>query len=135
MRQNESLQTAAQINAIRTNHMNKGIDKTQKNSRCRLCEDRYETINHIIRKKQQISTESVWVGNAIHLELCKKFRFDHTIRWYMHNPESILKNETHKLLWDFKIQTDHLILAKRPDHTIINKKRENLQDSGLSCPG
>ena len=39
----------------------------------------------------------------------------------MHNPESVLENDTHKLLWDFDIQTDHLI--------IINKKGE----LALSC--
>ena len=27
----------------------------------------------------------------------------------------------HKLLWDFDIQTDHLISARRPDFIIINK--------------
>ena len=27
----------------------------------------------------------------------------------MHKPESALENETHKILWDFEIQTDHLI--------------------------
>ena len=30
----------------------------------------------------------------------------------------------HKLLWDFEIQTDHLISARRPDLIIINKKKE-----------
>ena len=30
---------------------------------------------------------------------------------------------THKLLWDFNIQTDNLISARRPDLIIINKKR------------
>ena len=30
----------------------------------------------------------------------------------------------HKLLWDFNIQTDHLILARRPDLIIINKKKK-----------
>ena len=25
-------------------------------------------------------------------ELCKKFKFDHTNKWYMHNTESILEN-------------------------------------------
>ena len=30
-------------------------------------------------------------------------------------------NDTHKLLWDFDIQKDHLILARRPDLIIINK--------------
>ena len=33
----------------------------------------------------------------------------------MNNPESVLENETHKILWDFEIQTDHLISARRPD--------------------
>ena len=33
----------------------------------------------------------------------------------MHNPEPVLENETHKLLKDFDIQTDHLISARRPD--------------------
>ncbi len=41
----------------------------------------------------------------------------------MHNPESVPENETHKLLWDFDIQTDHLISARRPDLIIINKKK------------
>ena len=38
-------------------------------------------------------------------------------------PSIILENETHKLLWSFDIQTDHLISARRPDLIIINKKR------------
>ena len=42
----------------------------------------------------------------------------------MHNPESILGNETHEVLSDFDIQTDHLISARRPDLLIVNKKRE-----------
>ena len=47
----------------------------------------------------------------------------------MHNPASVLENDTHKLLWDFDIHTDHLISAKRPDLVIINnnnnkKKKE-----------
>ena len=42
----------------------------------------------------------------------------------MHNQESVLENETHKLLWDFDIQTDHLISARRPDLIIINKRKK-----------
>ena len=42
----------------------------------------------------------------------------------MHNPVSVLENDTHKLLWDYDIQTDHLILAKRPDLIITNKKKK-----------
>ena len=53
----------------------------------------------------------------IHWEMCKKFKFD---KWYMHNPAAVLK----KLLWNFDIQTDHLILARRPDLIVINNKKK-----------
>ena len=42
----------------------------------------------------------------------------------MHNPEFVLENETHKILWDFEVQTDHKISARQPDRVIVNKKRE-----------
>ena len=47
-RETEFLRIAAQDNAIRTNHIKAKIDKTQQNSKCRLCGDRDEMINHII---------------------------------------------------------------------------------------
>ena len=40
----------------------------------------------------------------------------------MSNPESVLENEMHKLFWDFGIQTDHLMSARRLD-LIRGKKR------------
>ena len=68
--------------------------------------------------------------------MCKKFKFDHANKWYMHNPAPLLENDTQKLLWDFDIHTDHLISARRPDFIIINKKKkENLQNCRLCCPG
>ena len=41
----------------------------------------------------------------------------------MHNPAPVLENDSHKLLWDFSIQTDHLIPARRPDIIRINKRK------------
>ena len=38
----------------------------------------------------------------------------------MHNPAPVLENNTQKLLWDFDIQTDHLISTRRPELIIIN---------------
>ena len=73
--------------------------------------------------------------------MSKKFKFDLTNKWYMPNPASVLENDTHKLLWDFDIQTYHLISARRPDLITINynnnnnNKKENLQNCGLCCPG
>ncbi len=40
----------------------------------------------------------------------------------MHSSAAFLEYDTHKLLWDFDIHTDHLISAWRPDVIIIKKK-------------
>ena len=40
----------------------------------------------------------------------------------MHNPAAVLENDTHKLLWDFDIHTDHL--TRRSDRLIIKKKKK-----------
>ena len=135
----EYFQIPVHNNANRTNHIKARIDKTQQNSRCRLCGDRDETINHIISEcskfaQKDYKTRHDWAIKVIHWELCRKFQFDHTNKWYMHNPESVLENETHNLFWDFNIQTDHLISARRQDLIII-KKKENLQNCGLCRPG
>ena len=41
----------------------------------------------------------------------------------MQSPALVLENDTHKLLWDFDVQTDHLISARRPNLIIINTKK------------
>ena len=51
----ESILIDAQKNAIRTNHIKARIDKTQQNSRCRLCGDRDEKINYIIREYSKLT--------------------------------------------------------------------------------
>ena len=70
-RETESLLIAAQNNTIRTNYIKARIDKTQKNSKCRLCGNRDETINHIISEwsklaQKEYKTRHDWVGKVIH---------------------------------------------------------------------
>ena len=140
MREREFLLMAGQNCVIRTNRIQARIDKTQQNSKCRLWGDRDETINHIVSECSKLALKEnkarhTLVGRVIHWEMRKKFKFDHANKWYMHNPVPVLENDAHKLLWDFDIQTDHLISARRPDLIIINKKKEeNLQNSWLRCP-
>ena len=125
-RESESLLIAAQNNTIRSNHFNARIDKTQQNSRCRLWCDKDETINHIIREYSKLAQKKYksgndWVGKVIHRELWKKLRFYHTNKCYMHNPASVLENDTYKL---FDIQTDQQV--EWTDLIIINNKKREL---------
>ena len=43
----------------------------------------------------------------------------------MHKQESTLETETHEILRDFEIKIIHLILARRQDLVIVNKKKKS----------
>ena len=129
-KETESLLMIAQNSTIRNTHIKARIDKTQQNRKCRLYGDRDETINHIISECSKLAQKEYkarhdWVGKVIHWEMYKKYRFDHANKWYMHNSAPVLENDTHKLLWDFDIQTDHLISARRPGLIVINNNNNN----------
>ena len=88
---------------MRNNHIKARIDKTKQNKKCRICVDRNETIDHIIRDDGKLAqteykTRHNLVGKVIHWEMYKKFKFDNTNKGYMHNPAAVLVNDTHKLL-------------------------------------
>ena len=55
-----------------------------------------------------------------------KFKFDHTNKWYMHNPAPVLENDAHKLILDFDVYTDHLISTRRPN--LIRKRTCKIVD-------
>ena len=121
-RKNESLLIAAQNNALRTYYVKTKIDKTKQNSKCCLCGDRDGATNHIISEcstleQKEYKTRHDWVGKVIHWELCKKFKFDHMNKWYMHNPESPLENEieTFPEFWDTN---------GAPEQVIANTKKK-----------
>ena len=65
-----------------------------------------------------------WVEKVIHWELCKKVNFERTTKWYMHKTKFVKENETHKLLWDFEMQTGQLTSASNDDIKKIRKSAE-----------
>ena len=59
----------------------------------------------------------------MHLKSYKRLKVDHTDKWYMPKPESLLENEIYIIFWDFEIKIDHLISTRKPYIVLINKKR------------
>ena len=124
---------------MKTYYVKAKIDKTQQNSKCRLCVNRDKTINQIISECSKLAQKEYknrhnWVGKVIHKEFSQKFKIDQMNKWYMHNLESILKNETHKVPRDFEIQTDYLILVRWSDLVIVNKKTRTCQIVDFAIP-
>ena len=49
-------------------------------------------------KTKTYKTSYEWVGTVTHWKLCKRLKFDNTTKLYLHKLESVLENDTHKIL-------------------------------------
>ena len=136
-RETEALQIAAQHSAIKSNYVKVKINYMQQNRKCTLCRERDEMINYLVSKSSKLSQKEYksrhdWAVKVIYWELCKRLIFDHITKWYMHKLESVQANETYETLgfWDI-----NLILSRKPDLLLINKKKKkkNFSFSGFFC--
>ena len=64
----------------------------------------------------------------------RKCNFEAEDKWYEDEPESVLENEDYKILWDFSIQTDHVIEARRPDLVVVDKKERSCKIIDFAVP-
>ena len=71
----------------------------------------------------------------LHWKLARKCNFEAGDKCYEHEPESVLENEDYKILWDFSIQTDHVIEARRPDLAVVDKKEKSCKIIDFAVPG
>ena len=51
----------------------------------------------------------------------------------MDKPESVSESEMHRIRWDFEMQTDHIILARRLDRMWYYEEKNNLQSREFFC--
>ena len=66
--------------------------------------------------------------------VCGKCGFSRVDKWFENQPETVIENNDYKLLWDYNIQTDHKISARRPDLVIINKKEQTCHVIDIAVP-
>ena len=75
------------------------------------------------------------LGKIVHRNLTRKCDFETGDKWYEHEPESVLENEDYKILWDFSIQTDHVIEARRRNLILFDKKERICKITDFTVPG
>ena len=74
------------------------------------------------------------LGKIVHWKLARKCNFEAGDKWYEQEPESVLENEDY-ILWDFSIQTDHVIKDRRPDLVVVDKKERSCKIIDFAIPG
>ncbi|XP_067951365.1 uncharacterized protein [Watersipora subatra] len=126
--------------ALRTNYRKAKIDKPTNDLKCRLCKQKDEKVSHIVSECSKIAQTEYKEGHdkvasAVHWSICKKHELPHTEKLYDHRAEAVLENEKVKLLWDFNVQTDKVIEARRPDLILINKETKQCQVIEIAISG
>ena len=138
-REAESLIVAAQNQSIRTNLVKAKIDKSQKDTLCKLCKKADESIDHVSGcsklAQKEYRRRHGDLGEIVHWKLARKCNFEAGDKWYEHDTESVLENEDYKILWDFSIQTDHVIEARRPDLVVVERRRRTCKIIDATVPG
>ncbi|XP_068707395.1 uncharacterized protein [Montipora foliosa] len=138
-KETEGLLTAAQYQALRTNSIKNRIDKEDVSPMCRLCGEREETVSHIVAECKKLAQREykMWrhdkVGQVIHWKFCQKFNIPCKDKWYVHDPEGVIENDQVKVLWDFRIQTDHQIEHNRPDVVVLDKIERSCYVIDIAC--
>ena len=55
--------------------------------------------------------------------------------WHEQKPKRVLESENIKILWDFTVQCDRKIEARRPDIVFIDKKEREVIIIDVPIPG
>ena len=116
----EALICAAQEQALRTNYIKHRVDHTAESDRCRIFDDKGETVWHITSQctplaQREYKRRHDNVARIVHWAICGKYDIQRDDKWYDHKPEGVIENERAKILWDFMIQCDHQIEHRKPD--------------------
>ena len=81
---------AAQDQALRKRYIERAIDGTNISHKCRKCNEKDETINHITSEcpalAQNQHKRHDAVARAVHWNLCNKYQFPCSNKWYEHQP-------------------------------------------------
>ncbi|XP_068759880.1 uncharacterized protein [Montipora capricornis] len=137
-RHTEGLIIAAQTQSIKTNAIKATIEKSQEDSRCRLCKKTYETVNHLLSECPKLAQPEYKrlhdnVAKGIHWDICKQLGMECGDKWYDHNPEPVTENE--EILWDLTIQTDNRLPHDRPNIVVMDKAKKECHIIDIACPG
>ena len=71
----------------------------------------------------------------IHWQLCGKCGLERANNWYEQKPEGVVESENFKILWDFTIQCDRRVEARRPDIVFVDKKQREVVIIDVAIPG
>ena len=131
----DSLLVAAQDQAINTRNYQKVTCGQQVESKCRMCSQHEEAVDHIISGYKVLLAKTEYISrhnNAaayLHWSICKDHDIEITDKWYQHEPETVMHNKDNDITvtWDMPVNPDRTITARRPNIVVkdsVNSTRK-----------
>lgn len=141
MFETEGFINAIQGQVIPTRNRRKFILKEDLPSdKCRLCQTTTESIQHLTAGCTYFAPRDYLnrhnqVAGVIHQELCVQMGLlTAKVPYYKYQPQTVLENESWKILWDLIITTDRTVSHNRPDILVFDKKQRKAQVIDIQIP-
>ena len=104
-----------------------------------MCKKKAETVEHVVSGCEKMAQKEYKrrhdkLATMVHWQLCNQHKIKTVDQWYKHKPEDVTENEEVKILWDFSIQTDKVIEARRPDIVVLEKKDRKAKVIDIAVP-
>jgi hypothetical protein len=137
--QTESLLIAAQDQALNTRYYQRKILHTTIDSRCRLCHQQEEHVNHIVSgcsvlAKTDYNHRHNRLAGYLHWSMLKDLGLPTSEHWYEHQAEKVVESEEVMIMYDMAVNTDRRIGANRPDIIFHDKRNKRCLLIDVSVP-
>ena len=108
-------------------------------TRCRLCEDKVETTDHLVAgcpilAPKEYKDRHDKMGQYLYWRICQHYNVPQAEHWYEHHPEPVTEGNYATILWDFTIHTDRSIKANRPDIVMKDHKEKSCLLIDMTVP-
>ena len=115
--------------------------KEEIESKCRLCKQHEETIDHLtsgchILAKNEYLMRQDKVCAHLHYSICKALGIETTNKWYTHMPNAVYEEGDVTVLWNQAVHIEREVTANRPDIIIKNKNERTctlIDVAEMSC--
>ena len=115
------------------------VHKTVESPLCRVCNEKGESMGHLVSECSKLAQREHKrrhdnVARIIHWELCRLYELNGADKWFKHQRSSVLETDRIKVLWDFNIQRDYIIEARRPNIVIVEWEEKMSKIIDIAIP-
>ena len=92
-----------------------------------MCRKKGESVSHLTSEYSKLAQHDYKrrhdnVVRYVHWQLCGKAELERADKWYNHTLERVVENEGFKVMWDFNVQCDRMVEARRPNIIFVDKQ-------------